>query len=91
MLATTVLTVFEKIKSTDPWMDAKLNSSTHFKKFYNVLTFFELVYKFAKNAYMTAKIFFQTFSIWVSKNAFDADFESVEKVSRKFPRRKLEG
>jgi hypothetical protein len=58
MLATTVLTVFEKIKSTDPWMDAKLNSSTHFKKFYNVLTFFELVYKFAKNAYMTAKIFF---------------------------------
>jgi hypothetical protein len=35
--------------------------------------------------------FFQTFSIWVSKNAIDADFESVEKVSRKFPRRKLEG
>jgi hypothetical protein len=51
-----------------------------------------LVYKIAKSANMTPKIFFQIFSIWVSKNAeFDADFESFEKLSRKFTRRKLEG
>ena len=41
---------------------------------------------------MTPKIIFSNNSIWVSKNAeFDADFESIEKVSRKFTRRKLEG
>ncbi len=33
----------------------------------------------------------QILSIWVSKNAeFDADFESVAKVAKKFTRRKLE-
>jgi hypothetical protein len=41
---------------------------------------------------MTPQIFFQISSIWASKNAdFDADFESVEKVAKKFTRRNLEG
>jgi len=41
MCATTVFTVFENIKSSDPWMDAKLNSITHKKK---VFQCFELVW-----------------------------------------------
>ena len=51
-----------------------------------------MAYKIAKSANMTPKNFPQIFSIWISKNAeFDANFESVEKVSRKFTQRKLEG
>ncbi len=51
-----------------------------------------LASKFEKNANMTQKYFFQIFSIWISKNAkFDADFESVEKVAKKFTQRKLQG
>jgi hypothetical protein len=44
MWTTTVLTVFEKIKITDPWIDAKLNSMTHKKKFFNILSFFDRVW-----------------------------------------------
>ena len=46
-----------------------------------------------ESANMTPKVFFvNIFDIIVLKNAeFDANFESVEKVSRKFTRRKLEG
>jgi hypothetical protein len=41
---------------------------------------------------MPQKYLLQIYSIWVSKNAeYDVDFESVEKASRKFTRRKLEG
>jgi hypothetical protein len=75
------LTVFGKIKSTDPWMDAKLNSMTH-KNFFQCFELFQarLAYKFAKSANMTPKNFSQIFSIWISKNAeFDADFEPLKK------------
>ncbi len=44
MCATMVFTVFENIKTSDPWTNAKLNSITHKKKFFNVLSFFELVW-----------------------------------------------
>jgi hypothetical protein len=37
---------------------------------------------------MTAKIFSHDISIWVPKNAeFDADFKSVEKSVKKFPKK----
>jgi hypothetical protein len=39
---------------------------------------------------MTPKKWFQIISIWVSKNAeFDADFESVKKVVKNIPRKKV--
>jgi hypothetical protein len=57
-----------KIKNTDPWMDAILNSIEH-KKVFQCFELFRarLAYKFAKSAKMTAKNFRQIFSIWVEK------------------------
>jgi hypothetical protein len=54
------LTVFEKIKITDPWMDAKLNSMTHKKKVFQCFELFRarLDYKFAKTDNMTPTKFF---------------------------------
>ena len=41
---------------------------------------------------MTLKVFFvNIFNKGIKNAEFDANFESVEKVSRKFTRRKLEG
>jgi hypothetical protein len=49
-----------------------------------------LASKFAKSANMTQKIFLLKNSMWVSKNAeFHADFESVEKVLKKFTKKKV--
>ncbi len=46
--------------------------------------------KFAKSANMTQKIIFSNYFDMVSKNAeFDADFESVEKVLKKFQWKKV--
>ncbi len=67
-------------------MDAKLNFVAHKIKVFWWFELFRarLAYKFAKNANMDAKKCSQIFSIWVLKNAeFDANFKSVEKVSRK--------
>jgi hypothetical protein len=49
------LTVFEKIKITDPWIDAKLNSMTYKKKVFQYFELFQalLAYKFAKTDNMT--------------------------------------
>jgi hypothetical protein len=45
-----------------------------------------------KSANMTPKICFPNiFIIGIKNPEFDADFESVEKVAKKFTRRKLEG
>ncbi len=82
MWTTTVLTVFEKIKITDPRIDAKFNSMTHKKKFFNILSFFECVWLISlqKLIIWPQLIFFQIFSIWISKNAeFDADFKPLKK------------
>ncbi len=79
-------TVFEKIKSTDSWMDAKLNSITHKTKVFQCFELFRarLAYKFSKSANMTSQTFSKIFLIWVSKNTeFDADFESVKKSIKK--------
>jgi hypothetical protein len=54
-----------------------------------------LASKFVKSANMDSKSNFYKYSqytVGIKKNAeFDADFESVEKASRKFTQRKLEG
>jgi hypothetical protein len=45
----------------------------------------------AKSANMTPKVFFvNIFNIGIKNAEFDANFESIEKVSRKFTQRKLE-
>jgi hypothetical protein len=49
-----------------------------------------LTSKFAKSANMTKKIIFSNVFDMDIKNAeFDAEFESVEKVAKRFTRRKL--
>ncbi len=87
--ATIILTFFEKIKSTDHgWMQNWI--LRRIKKFFSI--FCSFLTAFVLSANMPQKYLLQIYSIWVSKNAeYDVDFESVEKVSRKFARRKLEG
>jgi hypothetical protein len=52
--------------------------------------FARLTSKFAKSANMIQKIFFSNFSYMGIKNTeFDAEFESVEKVAKKFTQKKL--
>jgi hypothetical protein len=73
-------------------MVTKFNSKTHlwkkmFSFFYPFLP--HLHSKFVKSTNMI-KFFFFKKAIWVVKNAeFDADFESIEKVSKKLMRKKL--
>ena len=69
MCATTVFTVFENIKSSDPWMDAKLNSITHKKK---VFQCFELVWL----------ISFQKVLIWPPQKFFPNIFNMGIKKHR---------
>ncbi len=74
-------------------MGAKLKSKTHLLNTF--FWFFEpffarLASKFKKSTNMTKKNFFCKKSKKVSKNAeFHADFESVEKVVKKWTKKKL--
>ncbi len=59
-----------------------------------IFRFFEpfrarLTKKFAKSANMTIQNFFKQSPYGYEKTEFDGEFESVEKVAKKFTRRKL--
>ncbi len=66
------------MKNTDPLMGAKLKSKTHLQN-----TFFYFLSRFLR-------IWLQSLKKDVKNAEFHADFESVEKVAKKYTKKRLQ-